>query len=65
MTRQDFELIATTLRNALGDAEYPQAHAAQSWRGVEATAYKFADTLDRHNVRFDKARFLRACGLEA
>jgi hypothetical protein len=53
MTRRDFEVIAATISQLyLGD-EALRAHIA----GV------FADNLYMTNPRFDRERFLKACGL--
>jgi hypothetical protein len=53
MTKKDFELIAAVLR-------------ANSTETVvrERVALDFADELAATNPRFDRARFLRACGVE-
>lgn len=55
MTKQDFELIADIVRHWLVD--YPDRQ--------KATANAFADVLQRTNPRFDRARFLKACGVES
>lgn len=55
MTKRDFELIAKVLNEYADDA------------GVvierDAIAYKLAEALATTNERFDKARFLKACGV--
>lgn len=53
MTRKDFELIAKTIKTQHG----------APWH--EGTAKAFADALEKHsgNSSFDKARFLKACGV--
>ena len=58
MTRKDFELIASTIRNM-------PSHAASLRTARESCARAFADALGATNPRFDKARFLKACGVEA
>ena len=51
MTKKDFELIAATI------AYLPAGPARRE------TARLFADALATTNPRFDRARFLRACGV--
>jgi hypothetical protein len=53
MQRRHFEMIAETLRR----------HTPQYPAAVAALARDFADTLARTNQRFDRARFLAACGV--
>jgi len=62
MTRQDFEMIAETIRaNA---AELDAALGAEKGDiAFGITANAFADALAQTNPRFDRARFLRACGV--
>jgi len=52
MTRKDFQLIADVLKFHI------ETHTAQ------AMALDFAQALSKVNSRFDKRRFLSACGLE-
>lgn len=52
MTRKDFELIADTIKHAQGLDEGSR----------KTMAGEFAHALASTNGRFDKARFLRACG---
>ena len=54
MTRQHFQLIAAVLRE---NHDWP--------RVGHSLAHEFADELAATNTRFDRARFLRACGVEA
>jgi hypothetical protein len=53
MTRKDYVMIAEVI--------------ATSWHGSEDTqadlARNFADVLEADNPRFDRARFLAACGV--
>lgn len=52
MTRKDFEKIASTIKGLMvGDAER------------EIVAREFAVMLAATNDRFDKGRFLKACGV--
>ncbi len=63
MTRKDFELIAATLKPAIQVhvGEYPTDITGSALREL---ARDFADALTRTNPLFDRARFLRACGVE-
>lgn len=54
MTKKDFQLIARILRDLPADLY-----------GPEQVAERFAEELKRTNPRFDAARFLKACGVEA
>jgi hypothetical protein len=55
MTRKHFVLITSVFR---------EAYTAEDQLGVRAVAYRMADALARTNPRFDRARFLKACGIE-
>ena len=54
MTRKDYVMIADVI--------------ATSWHGSqdlkESLAYNMADALEADNPRFDRARFLVACGVK-
>ena len=52
MTKKDFQLVANILKL------HTSTHTAQ------ALALDFAQAFHRTNPRFDKKRFLDACGLE-
>ena len=54
MTRKDYVIIAETLATAWWDSEYVKS-------GVVHT---LADALEADNPRFDRARFLTACGVK-
>jgi hypothetical protein len=56
MTRKDYELIARVLRD-------PTLHLQDSKR--RALASRFADELEADNWRFDRERFLKACGVSS
>lgn len=56
MTKRDFELIARVLKTWRDD------FGAKRALGV---AQDFADELQGTNPQFDRARFLKACGVEA
>jgi hypothetical protein len=59
MTRRDFNLIAGVLRE-----QRTRATAAECWR-LDETARAFALELAATNARFNRDRFLAACGVEA
>lgn len=53
MTKKDYELIAGTIakmKSLVGEQLY--------------VADLFADTLAKHDPRFDRDKFLQACGIE-
>lgn len=55
MTRKHFEFIAATI------AAMP-THAATLRTQKRSCALAFADALAKENPRFDRERFLKACG---
>lgn len=60
MTKKDYELLAAAVRAALHEAGSNLSFES----GVIATAEKLADRLALDNQRFDRARFIAACGIE-
>jgi hypothetical protein len=56
MTRKDYQLIAEVLNYSLD--------AIIDDMALEALASNFADELALDNPRFDRARFLAACGVK-
>lgn len=56
MTRKDYELIAATIRRTTGEGPSPTVVQTIVSRA-------FADALAADNPRFDRARFLAACGV--
>jgi hypothetical protein len=66
MTRKDYELIAGVLSDALdsfyADHNRGLLHNAPSMHGMVAES--MADALAADNPRFDRERFLKACGVE-
>ena len=58
MTRRDFELIAGVLKY-IRDLKTTDADT------LDLLAYAFATELGRNNQRFDKVRFMLACGCPA
>ena len=67
MTRKDFELIAAAIRTRVPSlsARTNAAMDAGAFQACGDIARRLADTLASTNPRFDRARFLRACGVEA
>ena len=60
MTAKDFNLIAEILKDLLED----YADDARAVEVLEDTAEEFSERLLTSNTRFDKARFLTACGVK-
>lgn len=55
MQRRHFEMIANSVRMLYGDLTKAQR---------QLVAERFADDLTRTNPNFNRARFLKACGVE-
>jgi hypothetical protein len=68
MTRKDYELTARILRAEIDtintSPKPPCEEYALRFGTIAVTADRFAKAYAADNVRFDRARFLRACGLE-
>ena len=58
MTRKDYQLIAGALKDALGAVDHP--HRTGAVLAAQELAYRLRDD----NPRFDRKRFLEACGLD-
>ena len=58
MTRRDYVAIAAELADARRYSDHPEQRL-----GIDAAAERIADTLARDNPRFDRKRFLAACGV--
>jgi len=56
MTRKDYRLIAEILKDSLDNIVDDMAH--------EALSDVFAEELASTNPRFNREKFLRACGVE-
>ena len=73
MTRKDYETIAATISGLLRDIAQESIGESLTDRqraslngeriGVTQTAYRLMGVLESDNPAFDRARFLRACGL--
>lgn len=61
MTRKDFELIAKAIARAGASTSTPIVVQ----EALDDLARDLAGELKADNPRFDTARFLRACGVEA
>lgn len=59
MTKKDYELIAQSVRNVRGD---DALNAAGQQTTCDALAVELAHQLGWDNPRFDKGKFLAACG---
>jgi len=57
MTRKDFELIAGVVR-------YVRDLKTTDGDTLDLLAWSFATELGRNNARFDKPRFMAACGCQ-
>lgn len=64
MTRKDYVLIAEAFADAGTDADKhgDDDQRARFW-GLHTAATYIADGLVQDNPRFDRARFMAACGL--
>jgi hypothetical protein len=58
MSKKDYELIAGVLKQQYGNMVFRSG--ADAWSEL---VIQFATTLAANNPRFDRARFLKACGL--
>ena len=58
MTRKDYILIAEAFKSAAEAVDYPER------LGALLAANEIAHRLERDNPRFDRPRFMAACGLD-
>ena len=56
--KKDFEAVAAVIRRRVGD------YSAPGQEVVKGIAHGLADEFARSNPRFDRSRFLVACGVE-
>jgi len=65
MTRKDYILIAARLKIAKADAVRSEDSraAVDMCDGIDLAAEHLADALATDNPRFDRERFLKACGV--
>lgn len=60
MTKKHFEAVASAIR-----AEYEDTYGEPAEEAIRSIARKLADVFASENPRFDRARFLAACGITA
>lgn len=60
MTRKDYVLIADTLANLMSDFN----NGGEDSVSLSLVAEELATALQADNARFDRARFLTACGVK-
>ena len=71
MTRKDIELIAKAMASvAISAPTKPAASASEHFNegytsGLKWAAESLADALELDNPRFDRERFLTACGVQS
>ena len=69
MTRRDFELIANTMKQQIDRrrdfrlADRKTDPNASAYSALCLAVWTLADNLAEYNPRFDKVRFIQACGL--
>lgn len=65
MTRKDYQSLAAALRRAATPAALVQRDADCYRQQHAKDVHAIADALASDNPRFDRARFLSACGVDA
>lgn len=67
MTRKDYVAIAQAIRAARHDvtSKEPAESQVDMLDGTSLSAEHIADALARDNARFDRARFIAACGVQS
>jgi hypothetical protein len=65
MTRKDYVLIAAALRDTLLIDCPTQEYLMGAKAAARSAAFRIADALGRDNPRFDRERFLTACGVQS
>jgi hypothetical protein len=63
MTRKDYEAIAAAIRDA--DREAYDGLYVPDHKTAARVAHCIADVMARDNPRFDRARFLKASGVQS
>jgi hypothetical protein len=59
MTRKDYEAIAATIK------QHAAPHNGQHLSWFKSLAVDVAEIMAADNPRFDRARFLKACGVQS
>jgi hypothetical protein len=62
MTRKDYVLIAETIKGAI-NYEQTFNNNQEKVDGFKSLSLALASTLEADNPRFDRSRFLSACGV--
>lgn len=62
MTRKDFILIASIIKEEYDS--YITEEQQEQADAIKYLAISFADNLMEQNTRFDRVRFLKACGVD-
>jgi hypothetical protein len=62
MTRKDFEIVATALRQGTAYACYQNSSHARNQHALMCN--DMATSFSGLNPRFDRSKFLKACGLD-
>ena len=65
MTRKDYVLIAAALAEARRQIPETGAHATWEFVANSTAARVLAISLAQDNPRFDRKRFLKACGVQS
>lgn len=64
MTRKDYEAIALLIRAQQRPSKPdPDGYVAEHNNAVENAAFALSYYMEADNPRFDRARFLKACGV--
>ena len=63
MTRKDYVLISKTINHHLANMGMSGKATSKEFEAVGAIAHKLARELERENPRFDRDKFLDACGV--
>lgn len=65
MSRKDYQLIAGSINDAISDIQVHESPQLELMLNVvQHVAYAISDSLQADNNRFDRSRFLKACGVE-
>lgn len=61
LTKKHFKAVAEVIKSQIMQYYIQERHACAN--GVESIAYHLADYFATQNPRFDRERFMKACGL--
>jgi hypothetical protein len=66
MTRKDYEAIAAAIRAQVRPSKPdPKGYVSEHNNAVENTALAISRHMEGDNPRFDRARFLKDCGVQS